>query len=68
MKRRFAKNYATMRNLVCNPRTPVDASLGLMKGLLVQDLKNLTTNKEVSETIRKLALRMYQQKTEANKR
>jgi len=68
MKRRFAKNYATMRNLVYNPRTPVDASLGLMKGLLVQDLKNLTTNKEVSDTVRKLALRMYQQKTEANKR
>jgi hypothetical protein len=68
MKRRFAKNYATMRNLVYNPRTPLDASLGLMKGLLVQDLKNLTTNKEVSDTVRKLALRMFQQKTEVNKR
>ena len=35
-----------------------------MKGLLVHDLKNLSGNKEVSETIRKLALRMFKQKME----
>ena len=62
MKRRFAKNYNIMRNLVQNPRTPIDLSLGLMKGLLIHDLKNLSGNKEVSDTIRKLALRMYKQK------
>jgi hypothetical protein len=64
MKRRFAKNYAIMRNLVYNPRTPIDLSLGLVKNLLIHDLKNLSANKEVSDTIRKLALRMYKQKTE----
>lgn len=64
LKRRFAKNYNIMRNLVYNPRTPLDLSLGLMKGLLVHDLKNLSGNKEVSETIRKLALRMFKQKME----
>jgi len=64
LKRRFAKNYNIMRNLVFNPRTPIDLSLGLMKGLLVHDLRNLSGNKEVSETIRKLALRMYKQKSE----
>ena len=64
MKRRFAKNYNIMRNLVQNPRTPIDLSLGLMKGLLIHDLKNLSGNKEVSDTIRKLALRMYKQKSE----
>lgn len=64
LKRRFAKNYTIMRNLVFNPRTPLDASLGLVKGLLVHDLKNLTGNKEVSETIRKAALRLYKQKME----
>ena len=64
LKRRFAKNYAIMRNLVYNPRTPLDLSLGLMKNLLIHDLKNLSANKEVSDTIRKLALRMYKQKTE----
>jgi len=64
MKRRFAKNYSIMRNLVFNPRTPMDVALGLMKNLLVHDLKNLSGNKEVSETIRKLALRMFKQKVE----
>lgn len=64
MKRRFAKNYAVVRNLVFNPRTPLDVALGLMKNMLTVDLKNLSGNKEVSETIRKLALRMFKQKIE----
>jgi hypothetical protein len=62
LKRRFMKNYGVVRNLVGNPRTPLDLGLGLMKHLLTQDLKNLSANKEVSETIRKLALKMYKQK------
>ena len=65
MKRRFAKNYIVIRNLVANPRTPLDVGLGLMKNLLIGDLKNLSGNKEVSETVRKMALRMFKQKAEA---
>ena len=69
LKRRFMKNYKVVRNLVANPRTPLDLGLGLMKNLLSQDLKNISANKEVSETIRKLALKMYKQKEEqANKK
>jgi hypothetical protein len=64
MKRKFAKNYNIMRNLVQNPRTPLDLSLSLIKNLLVHDLKNLSGNKEVSDTIRKTALRMFKQKVE----
>ena len=41
MKRRFMKNYAVVRNLVFNPRTPIDVSLGLMKNILIADLQNL---------------------------
>lgn len=68
LKRRFMKNYVVIRNLVFNPRTPLDLGLSLMKNLLVQDLKNLSANKEVSETIRKLALKMYKQKMEDSKK
>jgi len=68
LKRRFMKNYAIVRNLVMNPRTPLDLSLGLMKHLLVQDLKNLSANKEVADTVRKLALKMYKQKMETASR
>lgn len=64
MNRRFAKNYNITRNLVCNPRTPIDLSLGLIKNLLTHDLKNLSGNKEVSDTVRKLALRMFKQRME----
>ena len=65
LKRRFMKNYKVVRNLVGNPRTPLDLGLGLMKNLLTADLKNLSGNKEVSETIRKLAMKMYKQKLDA---
>lgn len=65
LKRRFMKNYIVVRNLVANPRTPLDLGLGLMKNLLLKDLKNLSANKEVSETIRNLAMKMYKQKLDA---
>ena len=65
LKRRFMKNYIVVRNLVANPRTPLDLGLGLMKNLLIADLKNLSANKEVSDTIRKLALKMFKQKLDA---
>ncbi len=68
MKRRFAKNYNIVRNLVANPRTPLDVALGLMKNLMVADLKALSGNKEVAETIRKLALRQFKQKSETGKK
>jgi len=68
MKRRFMKHYGIVRNLVFNPRTPLDVSLGLMKNILVNDLRNLSGNKEVSETVRKLALKMFKQKMDTSKK
>jgi hypothetical protein len=66
MKRRFIKQYAILRNLTFNPRTPIDVSLGLVKHLLTPDLRNLTGNKEVSDTVRKMATRMFRQKLETS--
>ncbi len=68
LKRRFMKNYIVVRNLVSNPRTPLDLGLGLMKHLQPPDLKNLSANKEISETLRNLALKMFKQKLDAGKR
>jgi hypothetical protein len=62
MKRRFMKNYPTVRNVVANPRTPLDVSLNFVKNLLPADLRNLSGNKDVSETVRKAATRMIEQK------
>lgn len=64
LKRRFIKQYAILRNLTFNPRTPIDVSLGLVKHLLTADLRNLSGNKEVSDTVRKMATRMFRQKLE----
>ena len=62
MKRRFIKQYPIVRALTSNPRCPIDVSLGLIKHLLVQDLRHLSGNKEVSDTVRKLAMKMFRQK------
>jgi hypothetical protein len=62
MKRRFIKQYPIVRALTSNPRTPIDVSLGLIKHLLMQDLRHLSGNKEVSDTVRKLAMKMFRQK------
>lgn len=68
MKRRFIKQYPIVRNLVFNPRTPIDVSLGLLKNLLIQDLRSLAGNKEVSDTVRKLATKMFRQKLDVTKK
>jgi hypothetical protein len=65
MKRRFMKHYPIVRNVVSNPRTPLDISLTLIKHLLPNDLKNVSGSKDVSDTVRKLALKMYKQKLDA---
>ena len=61
--RRFMKNYPVVRNLATNPKTPLDVALPLVKMLLVFDLKQLQRSKSVSETIRKMAQKYYQEKS-----
>ena len=65
--RKFLKIYGVVRNLVSNPRTPLDVSLGLMGRLAESDLKNLSRNRNVPETVRSLALKAFKQKTETRK-
>lgn len=67
-KRKFMKNYAVIRALVNNPRTPLDISLSLMKNLLVNDLRNLSMNKSVPDTVRKVALKMYRERASGGKK
>jgi hypothetical protein len=62
LNRNFVKNYAIVRNLVNNPKTPVDISLHLLPRLITTDLKKLTMNKNVPETVRGMAIKMVRQK------
>lgn len=61
--KKFMKNYAVVRQLVNNPRCPLDLSLGLMNHLLVNDLKSLSMNKNIADTLRKLALKRFKEKS-----
>lgn len=62
-KRKFIKHYAIIRQLTSNPRTPIDVALPLLSHLLVHDLKNLSLNKNVSDTVRKLAYKLHREKS-----
>jgi hypothetical protein len=61
-QRRFIKLYAVVRNLTSNPKCPLDISLTLVKSLMVYDLKSLRHNKNVPDTIRKVAAKLYLEK------
>ena len=61
-QRRFIKLYPVVRNLVNNPKCPLDISLTLIKTLMVYDLKSLRHNKNVPDTIRKVAAKLYGEK------
>lgn len=67
-KRKFAKNYRIQRNLAFNPKVPIDLALGLINNLLLSDLKGLSVNKEVPETVRKAALRLFVQKSDSRQK
>jgi hypothetical protein len=60
---KFKKNYVIIRQLANNPRTPLDISLTLMGHLMANDLKTLSMNKNVPETLRKVAHKRFKEKT-----
>jgi hypothetical protein len=66
LTRKFIKSYVIMRNLVNNPKTPLDISLHLIPRLNANDLKLLTTNKNIPDTLRSIAVKMQRQRTIAN--
>jgi hypothetical protein len=56
--RKFLKNHVVVRNLVNNPRTPVDISLTLIKLLQKAELKGVMANRNISEILRKMATKL----------
>lgn len=63
--RNFRRNYTVVRNLVNNPKTPLDISLHLLPTINAQDLKFLTANKNVPDTLRSTAVRLQRQRTKS---
>jgi len=62
-KRKFMKNYSVIRALVNNPRTPLDLGLQLLAHMTSNDLRMLMVNKNVSDTLRKVATKQFREKT-----
>jgi hypothetical protein len=58
LNRTFIKSYAIIRNLAKNPKTPLDISLHILPRLTATDLKILTTNKNIPETLRNTAIKL----------
>jgi hypothetical protein len=63
LTRKFIKSYVIMKNLVNNPKTPLDISLHLLPRLNANDLKLLTTNKNIPDTLRSIAVKTQRQRT-----
>src|SRR6202162_3403727 len=60
--RNFRKNYVVVRNLMNNPKTPLDISLHMLPILNAMGLKNLCINKNVPETLLSTALKLQRQR------
>jgi hypothetical protein len=60
--RNFRKNYAVVRNLMNNPKTPLDVSLHMLPMLIALDLKRLCSNKNIPETLRSTAMKLQRQR------
>lgn len=54
----FRKNYAVVRNLMNNPKCPLDLTLHMLPLLNPVDLKKLSLNKNVPETLRTTAAKL----------
>jgi len=65
--RNFRKNYTVVRNLLNNGKVPLDISLNLLPMLNPMDLKKLTMNKNVPETLRTTAVKLQRQRAETKK-
>ncbi|MGC2530147.1 MAG: hypothetical protein WA639_20560 [Candidatus Acidiferrum sp.] len=65
--RKFRKNYTVVRNLLNNPKTPLDVSLHMLPMINGIDLKRLTSNKNVPETLRTTALKLQRTRADLKK-
>ena len=61
--RKFRKNYTIIRALMFNPKTPLEVTLHLLPHMKPLDLKFLSTNKNVADTLRTAATRLQRQRT-----
>ena len=60
LNRAWARSYSIIHNLVRNPRTPIPTAITTLPRIRTRDLQQLTQNRNVSEAVRRQALRLSQ--------
>ncbi len=58
VNRNWARNYSIVHKLAQNPRTPMANVISILTRLQLKDLQNLMKNRNVSDAVRKQALRL----------
>lgn len=66
-RRDWTKNYNIIFELVQNPKTPVKDAMSYVKQLHIRDLQMVSRDKNITPTIRQLALNYYREKNSTNK-
>ncbi|MGH9905514.1 MAG: hypothetical protein ACRD8U_08030 [Pyrinomonadaceae bacterium] len=60
LNRSWARSYPIIHNLVRNPRTPIPTVIGILPRIRTKDLLHLSQNRNVSEAVRRQAIRLSQ--------
>jgi len=60
LNRAWARSYTIIHNLVRNPRSPIPTVIGILPRIRTKDLQHLSQNRNVSEAVRRQALRLSQ--------
>jgi hypothetical protein len=58
--RQWSRNYSIVHNLARNPRTPIANCMNILSRLQLKDLNGLAKNRNVSDAVRRQALRLSQ--------
>jgi hypothetical protein len=58
--RNWARSYTIIHNLARNPRTPIPTVINILPRIRTKDLQHLGQNRNVSEAIRRQAIRLFQ--------
>ncbi len=60
LNRAWARSYPIIHNLARNPRTPIATAMGILPRIRAKDLQHISQNRNVSEAVRRQALRLAQ--------
>lgn len=60
LNRGWARSYTIIHNLCRNPRTPIPTAISILPRIRTKDLQHISLNRNVSEAVRRQALRLAQ--------